>query len=120
MVINLVVQVLFSQRWGIYLKNPSGAGDSLCQSAFLFFSSISAAAATAPVGRVAGQWQGPLTGNADVFEETKDSGRESEDVTKFRPFILAWLINNKIHVNCHGHGSLRSICYIMRFLVGLR
>lgn len=74
------VCVLFSQRWGIYLKNPFGAGDSPRQSALLFFSSISsAAAATSPVGRVAGQWQAPLTGNTDVLEETEDSSRETGD-----------------------------------------
>lgn len=102
----LLVRVLFSQRGGIYLESPSGAADSPCQSALLFFSSISTAAATAPVGRVAGQWQGPLTGDTDVFGETEDSGRESEDVPKSRPFVSAWLINDKIGVNCHGQDSL--------------
>lgn len=76
------MHTLFPEKWGVYLKKPFGAGESARQSALLFFSSISEAAATSPVGSVAGQWQAPLTGNTDVFEEAEDSSRETVDLQR--------------------------------------
>lgn len=103
----------------IYLKDPLGAGDSPCQSALLFFSTISAAAAaTGPVGRMAGQWQAPLTRSTGVFEKTEDSsGRlRTSRVTESRPSVSAWLINKQIPVICHRRRLWGSICYITHLL----